>query len=207
MPYKTEETLTTRAVILETALKLFSGKGYLGATTREIAKEAGIAEVTLFRYFPSKEKLFEEVINVHSFLPTLKGLLPEIIEMPYKQALLVIATRFLETLTLRKNIIRIMHSEIQRYPKKIHKAYHAFIDEIFQSLASYFDVMQKKGVLRDFNTEFAARAFFGMFFSYFNMEELLVRKKYRKDRSEEIIREFVDLFVDGTLKQGNTQAQ
>ena len=48
----------TRDKILEAALFLFSKKGYLGATTKEIAKEAGIAELTLFRHFASKEKLF-----------------------------------------------------------------------------------------------------------------------------------------------------
>jgi AcrR family transcriptional regulator len=66
----------TREKILEAVLKLFSMKGYLGATTTEIAEKAGIAELTLFRHFTSKDKLFEEVMSVYSFLPALKGLLP-----------------------------------------------------------------------------------------------------------------------------------
>lgn len=196
----TKEQNPTREKILTTALRLFSKKGYLGATTREIAKEAGIAEVTLFRYFPSKEGLFEEVINTHSFLPALKSLLPEVKKMSYEDALAAIAARFLDTLALRKDLIKIMHSEIQRYPEKIHKIYHAFIDETFKALASYFTEMQQEGFLRAFDAESAARAFLGMFFSYFNAEEFLMRKKYRTDNAAAIIREFIEIFVKGTLK-------
>ncbi|MGQ3685084.1 MAG: TetR/AcrR family transcriptional regulator [Candidatus Loosdrechtia sp.] len=198
--YRTEETLSTREKILEASLKLFSSKGYLGTTTREIASEAGIAEVTLFRYFPSKEKLFEEVINTNSFLPTLRGILPKIMVMSYREALTVIAARFLETLTLRKDLIQIMHLEIQRYPEKIQKIYHAFIDEMFKTLASYFKAMQEKTALREFDAETAARAFLGMFFSYFTAEEFLLHKKYKTGDTNLIISEFVGIFIQGTLR-------
>ncbi|MCL4491076.1 MAG: TetR/AcrR family transcriptional regulator [Nitrospirae bacterium] len=191
---------STRDKILEAALRLFSQKGYLGATTREIARESGIAEVTLFRHFPSKERLFEETLNANSFLPALKGLLPEIRRVPYEEALATIAGRFLETLTLRKDTVKIMHSEMQRYPGKIQKIYHAFIDEIVSTLALYFGEMQKKGVLREFDTELAARSFFGMFFSYFDAEEMMLRKKYRHIDAGKTIREFVDIFTRGTVK-------
>jgi|SRR3990170_7846775 len=191
---------STRDKILETSLKLFSKKGYLGATTKEIAKEAGIAEVTLFRHFPSKERLFEEVLNTYSFLPILKGLLPEISTMPYQKALTVIAKRFLDTLDSRKEMIQIMHSEMRRYPEKIYEIYHGFIDEMIKTLASYFHAIHKKGILRKFDTESGARAFLGMFFSYFNAKEFHMFKKYRDIDTDKTIGEFVDIFLRGTLK-------
>jgi AcrR family transcriptional regulator len=190
----------TRHKILEAGLKSFSREGYLGATTREIAREAKIAEVTLFRHFRSKERLFEEVINAYSFLPALRDLLAEIETMKYEEALTLIAKRFLETLTLRKDMIQIMHAEMHRYPGKIHKVYHAFIDGIIETLASYFETMQKKRILRKFDPVHSARAFFGMFFSYFNAQELMMRKKYRFSDTEKTIREFVGIFVKGTMK-------
>jgi TetR/AcrR family transcriptional regulator len=49
--------------ILEAALKVFASEGYTGATTRKIAEEANVAEVTLFRKFKSKENLLKEVLN------------------------------------------------------------------------------------------------------------------------------------------------
>lgn len=52
-----------REQILESALNTFIKKGYNGSTTMDIAKEAGIAEVTLFRYFDSKKQIFMDAIE------------------------------------------------------------------------------------------------------------------------------------------------
>ncbi len=118
--------LPTRERILETALRLFSEKGYLGATTKEISAELGVAEVTLFRHFPTKESLFQEVLSTYTFLPTLKGIMPTVEVMPYEKALAEIARRFMETLRLRRDLIKIMHSECHLYPEKI-KKHSAFL--------------------------------------------------------------------------------
>jgi AcrR family transcriptional regulator len=197
---KGEKPSLTRDRILESALKLFSKKGYLGATTKDIARGAGIAEVTLFRHFSSKERLFEQVINTYSFLPVLRGLLPEISEMPHERALIVIARRFLDTLNSRKDMIQIMQSEMRRYPEKIYKIYHDFLDEMVKTLGSYFQRMQKENILRKFDTESGARAFLGMFFSYFNAKEFHMFKKYKEMNTDKIIKEFIDIFLRGTLK-------
>ncbi|MGD8353177.1 MAG: helix-turn-helix domain-containing protein, partial [Pseudomonadota bacterium] len=53
----------TRNKLLEATLELISEKGYLGATTREIAALAGVSELTLFRKFGKKEHLFEEMLK------------------------------------------------------------------------------------------------------------------------------------------------
>lgn len=47
-----------RTRILDAALKVFSEKGFHGATTRELAKAAGVSEALIFRHFPSKEDLY-----------------------------------------------------------------------------------------------------------------------------------------------------
>ncbi len=192
--------MDTREKIMDAALVLFSKKGYIGATTREIAGNAGVAEVTLFRHFSSKERLFEEVINTYSFLPALKGLLPTLKNMDYTDALTELAGRFLERLSERKELIRIMHAEIHIYPAKVKEIYHNFIDELFRTLASYFRELQLKKVLRDFSPEIGAGAFLGMFFSYFNSKELLLRKDIAAPDSAAVINEFVNIFTRGTLK-------
>lgn len=50
------------AAIVRAAAKLFGEKGYEATHTAEIAAAAGVTERTLFRYFPSKEKLYKRVI-------------------------------------------------------------------------------------------------------------------------------------------------
>ncbi len=49
--------------ILEVSEKYFLQDGYDNISTRKIAEEAGIAEGTLFNYFPTKAYLFLEVIS------------------------------------------------------------------------------------------------------------------------------------------------
>lgn len=50
------------AAILQAATELFGAKGYRGAKTAEIAALAGVTERTLFRYFPSKDRLYRRVM-------------------------------------------------------------------------------------------------------------------------------------------------
>jgi AcrR family transcriptional regulator len=46
-----------QASILSAALRLFVGQGFHGTPTSKIAQEAGVANGTLFHYFPSKDEL------------------------------------------------------------------------------------------------------------------------------------------------------
>ncbi|MCE9601835.1 MAG: TolC family protein [Gemmatimonadetes bacterium] len=56
----------TRTQILEAAARIYSEAGFRGATTRRIADEAGVNEVTLFRLFGSKSALIGEAVRAHS---------------------------------------------------------------------------------------------------------------------------------------------
>ena len=62
-----ENKENTKQAILQAALKLFAEKGFYQTTTKAISKKAGIAEGTLFNYFPTKEDLalyfFEEELD------------------------------------------------------------------------------------------------------------------------------------------------
>lgn len=50
--------MTTKDLIIDASLKVFSNKGYVSATTLEISKQAGVSEMTLFRHFQTKNNLF-----------------------------------------------------------------------------------------------------------------------------------------------------
>lgn len=49
--------------ILQAALHVFANKGYKESTTQEIANEAEVAEITIFRKFKSKQNLFVSTIQ------------------------------------------------------------------------------------------------------------------------------------------------
>ena len=48
--------------ILNAAINAFADKGFEATRTREIAERAGIAEGTIFRYFPSKNAILESMV-------------------------------------------------------------------------------------------------------------------------------------------------
>ena len=58
--------MISRERILEAAGRVYAKHGFRGATTRLIAIEAGVNEVTLFRTFGSKGALLEAVLGPHS---------------------------------------------------------------------------------------------------------------------------------------------
>lgn len=49
--------------ILDAALKLFAERGYSGADTQDLANDLGVGKGTLYRYFPSKERLFLAAVD------------------------------------------------------------------------------------------------------------------------------------------------
>ncbi len=196
----TTRKTTTKQQLLEATLKLISEKGYLGATTREISRQAGVTELTLFRHFGTKERLFEELLNSYTFLPRLKEILPELDQLPYEDALTLIAMNFLLTLKERKPMIKILLTEIHLYPEKIRNAYSAIVNESRATLGSYFTTLQKKGVMRSVPPESAVRAFMGMLFNYFRTEVMIKENGTSKKRMEQNVREFVDIFIHGTMK-------
>ena len=53
-PSKRERTL---AALVEAGLDLFERQGYEATTVAQIARAAGVTEMTFFRYFPAKEHL------------------------------------------------------------------------------------------------------------------------------------------------------
>jgi TetR/AcrR family transcriptional regulator len=52
-----------RAVVVDTACRVFARCSYRGATTAEIAREAGVTEPILYRHFESKQALYFACID------------------------------------------------------------------------------------------------------------------------------------------------
>lgn len=59
----TERGHTTRQHLLDSAATVFAQRGYAGATTKEIARAAGVAEGTIYRHFSDKRELFGAVFE------------------------------------------------------------------------------------------------------------------------------------------------
>jgi AcrR family transcriptional regulator len=59
----TEDVIGIRQHILDAAEQVIQDMGMRCATTREIARRAGCAEGSIYRYFPDKQALFHELVK------------------------------------------------------------------------------------------------------------------------------------------------
>jgi Transcriptional regulator len=69
-PRRKRNAAMTRQAILDSARIAFTRFGYDGVGVREIAQDAGVTAMLVNRYFGSKEKLFEEVIELSLSAPS-----------------------------------------------------------------------------------------------------------------------------------------
>mgnify|MGYP002766498547 CR=1 FL=1 len=53
---------STKDRIAEAALRLFSEKGYLGASLSDIAKQVGISKAALYKHFASKQEILDCIV-------------------------------------------------------------------------------------------------------------------------------------------------
>ena len=52
-----------RLQILQVAVSLFSQRGFVGTTTKEIAQAAGVSEAMVFRHFANKQELYSAILD------------------------------------------------------------------------------------------------------------------------------------------------
>ena len=104
-----------RERILTAAGRLFCECGVRGTTTRRIASEAGVNEVTLFRQFGSKEELLREAIGVNWASVDLPRL-PDLPGSP-RAELSEWAVAFVERLRLAAPLVRTSLGEFEQHPE------------------------------------------------------------------------------------------
>lgn len=112
--YYVPTQMSKHALILEAAARLFGDHGYRGATTRRIALEAGVSEVTLFRQFGTKEALLREAIGAPSRRLRVARL-PETPQNPERE-LVVWCAAYLRQLRAARKVIRKSLAEVADRP-------------------------------------------------------------------------------------------
>ena len=105
----------TEQKIEDAAISLFSEKGYKGTSTRRIAKEAGVSELTIYRCYNTKEELFRQALIKRAPGEWLKDMGPAPNGVLEEQ-LILLFERLYETLMDRQDLIRIFYREGAEYP-------------------------------------------------------------------------------------------
>lgn len=138
--------MDTRTAILNAAVQVFSQHGFRGSTTRRIADAAAVNEVTIFRYFGSKEALLQEAImssEEQAFLSSLPGEpinpLEELAEW---------SNAIVRHLEARRSVIRKCMGEMEERPELTARA-SEFPTRATSELCSYFLKLKSRGFTND----------------------------------------------------------
>lgn len=189
----------TKQRILRHAAEVFAEKGYARATTRALASAAGVNEVTLFRHFGSKEKLFASVLDEFA-APAMTTALETQLTGEYRQDLLTMGRLLVKTLFERASAVRLMLCEAAHFPE-LQAVLAQNPRQLRLTLARYLEQKMAQGQVRPLHAEAAAQAFWGMFFAYGISLGLLAEPLRPEIASEELVVHFVDIFVRGTIKE------
>jgi TetR/AcrR family transcriptional regulator, cholesterol catabolism regulator len=145
-----------RLQIMETALKVFAARGFKTASIKDIAEAAGISQGLMYHYFSSKEALLAATIKQYSFLEELRGILSTRDDQPADQVLLETATKFLNTLEKRKDMVRILIHDVAFDPE-LSDAWSMMFHQGVGLLKKFIDSRISRGELKPHNTEITAR--------------------------------------------------
>jgi AcrR family transcriptional regulator len=189
--------------LLEAAYRVFSEAGFRGATTRHIAAEAGINEVTLFRRYSSKEDLIIAALkdasarSIHALetqaLPDEPGDVEDEIG------------RYLEV------ILEAMHRAPQAHRAAVGEwGHHPAIDQhllvtaayVYATLDRYIAAAQEQGRIRaDVSSAVVTQTLLGAAYA-----DVLVRDTlpgYYAGAPGETARAYCAVVLRGTLTEGN----
>ncbi len=204
--------LDTHRRLLDAAARVFAQSGLEGATTREIAREAGVNEVTLFRHFQSKENLLTAVLQrtfaVEETPPVGQAAAspPKGSEEPknFRAGLHRYARNYAELLQRNILLVRTLIGEIHRHVGHEKQVLQGIFWPLKADLIALIREAHERGIVRaDVDPVIAADLLGGMIF----MEILRRTSPFPPEYSTEVYFDgAVDVFARGVEQPGQEGA-
>lgn len=137
-----------REAILRAAIKVFASKGYFNSKVADIAKEAGIADGTVYLYFKSKDEILRSFFNraMEDFIGEGRRQLAELSSPEEK--LRRIAQLHLEQLGGDRDLAIVFQVELRGSTKFMEEFSAAGFAEYLNIIRDTIDEGQKLGVFR-----------------------------------------------------------
>jgi TetR/AcrR family transcriptional regulator, fatty acid metabolism regulator protein len=151
-----------REAILRAAVKVFARRGYFNSKVADIAKEAGIADGTVYLYFKSKDEILHSIFDraMEEFIAEGKKELAEI-ENP-KDKLRRIAELHLEKLGADRDLAIVFQVELRGSTKFMQEfsaaGFAEYLDIIQQT---FIEGQQKEIFYKDLKPIVCAKIFYG----------------------------------------------
>ena len=181
----------TRQRLLDAATETLNRVGIQGATTREIARRAGVNEVTLFRHFKSKEQLLRAVLQ--RGLAAEAAILDE--HSSWKESLEKYARHYYSLWDKNKDFAGAFLAEGHLWPKSMQAMIADVIRPVRERLVSILADAQKAGVVRSgLNIECALDAFKNALYARLLLQGAYLPRNYSNDAYKSTV---VEIFVRG----------
>lgn len=146
--------------ILDTAIDVFAKYGFRGTTTKQIAKAAGVSEATIFLHFPSKDALYQAILEeVLQSQQPLTQLLDAAADAPFAEVLERLAAAFSKKHKKDSGLVRLaLFSALEGHSLGRRMA-NQHLGGTVKSLARVIEGAQARGEVRaDLDPKEAARA-------------------------------------------------
>lgn len=187
--------VSSRDRLLAAAARVFAREGLQGATTRGIAREAGVNEVTLFRHFQNKERLLaavlERAVTAQQHALADESFWTGDLEGDLRRY----AAAFNAVLEENELLIRTLIGEARRHPEYARQVIMEATRASRDRFISYLESACEAGLVRpDLDLPASADAFTGMLLS--GMLRRTAQKALRYSR-DTYVATCVDLFVRG----------
>lgn len=156
------QTGDKRQAILRAAIAVFAHNGYFNSKVADIAREAGVADGTVYLYFKSKEDILHSIFDrsVDEALADAKNKV-ETISDP-REKLRQIALLHLERLGADRDLAVVFQVELRGSTKFMQEFSAAGFAEYLSLIRSTFEEGQAAGLFRaDLNAKVVAKILFG----------------------------------------------
>jgi TetR/AcrR family fatty acid metabolism transcriptional regulator len=137
-----------REAILRAAIKVFAGKGFFNSKVADIAKEAGIADGTVYLYFKSKDEILHSIFDraMEEFIAEGKKELAKL-DSP-QEKLRKIAELHLEKLGADREMAIVFQVELRGSTKFMEEFSAAGFADYLEIIRETIAEGQKKGIFR-----------------------------------------------------------
>jgi AcrR family transcriptional regulator len=138
----------TRETILRAALQAFAEKGFDAATTRDIAKRAGVNHGLIPYYFGGKENLWRDAVDL-AFFELRAGFdaLPAAGVVDDRERTAALIHRYVRFVAAHPEFVLLMHEEGKRKGPRMRWLVDRHVKPIFATLESIFRSAQANGGL------------------------------------------------------------
>ncbi|MHB8172153.1 MAG: TetR family transcriptional regulator [Thermincolia bacterium] len=188
----------TKEKVMAAAIKIFGQKGFHGATTREIAREAGVAEGTIFRYFKSKKDLLV-CLATPMVVDSLIGLFDEASNRSDEEIIKAVINNRLKIIQENINLFKLLIYEAMFHPEVQETLYNNIISKAKGVLEKFIASRIQEGRFKDVDPSHAAKCLAGMVFFMVIWENMGLDEHNRLTKDEKI-NQLVDIFLHGMSK-------